>query len=65
MRKMKKELSSGVQWTTHFQDEEGKKVYDRKEINEVITKFYEKLYQDKEALKYKQEHQEFESEPRF
>ncbi len=46
IKKMKRELNNGIQWTAYFRNNKDKKIYNRKEINEIITQCYTKLYKD-------------------
>ncbi len=37
---MKKKLSSGILWTTYFEDSSGCGIYDREERNKTIIEYY-------------------------
>jgi len=41
---MKKKLRLGIEWPTHFLDHDGNKIHNRKEINNLISNYYKKLY---------------------
>lgn len=43
---MKKQLNPGLQWSMYFIDQKGNKVYDRNNINQIITDYYADLYND-------------------
>ncbi len=49
IRKMKNKISESHQWTTYFENSNKEKVYDRIEINKLITKFFTDLYGDHET----------------
>ncbi len=68
IKKMKKEICLGKQWTTHFINQTGQKIYDRVEINKLITTYYKDTYSNDEndpSLSGKQYKQEIELEPEF
>ncbi|VDO08661.1 unnamed protein product [Brugia timori] len=43
---MKKALNPGLYWTNYFENDEGQKIYNRKELNKLVTDYYSKLYAD-------------------
>lgn len=45
-KKINKNLSVGINWITYLKNKEGKKVYNRKGINNIATQFYTELYAD-------------------
>ena len=47
-KKIRKELSIGKSWITYMKNKNDEKIYNRKEINELIARYYRKLYDDDE-----------------
>ena len=47
IKQIRKKLMLGNRWTSYLTEKNNVRVYDRKGINEVATRFYKKLYDDK------------------
>ncbi|XKL63185.1 hypothetical protein PGB90_005549 [Kerria lacca] len=46
IKALNKKLSLGLQWTTYLEKEDGTKIYNRIDINNLATQFYQNIYND-------------------